>query len=357
MQVLVVGAGVVGLACARAAAHGRPRGDRRGSRERYRHRHVLAQQRGHPRRPLLSDRLEARPALRARAADALRFLRLPRRAAPQMRQARRRHQRRARSRGSKRSSSRRRSTACEGVEMIDGAAARRLEPALSCVAPCARRKPASSTATATCWRCEGDLEDHGGVVALNTPIERLVQIGGRLGGSFRRRRSAVDHRRRGGQRGRARRAKARRATEGYPQERVPRLFFGEGQLFQLCRPAGVFAADLSGADPGRARRARDARSRRPHALRARRRVDRTQENYDVDPARAAAFYAPHPRLLAGAAGQLLVPDYSGIRPKLTGPSEAAADFMIDAPQGPWRARARAAVRHRIAGAHLGALAR
>jgi L-2-hydroxyglutarate oxidase LhgO len=26
-----------------------------------------------------------------------------------------------------------------------------------------------------------------------------------------------------------------------------------------------------------------------------------------------------------------VPDYSGIRPKLTGPGEPAADFLIDAP--------------------------
>ena len=55
------------------------------------------------------------------------------------------------------------------------------------------------------------------------------------------------------------------------------------------------------------------------------------ENYDVDPKRAQVFYASirkyFPRLPDGA----LVPDYSGIRPKLTGQSEAAADFMIDGP--------------------------
>ena len=49
------------------------------------------------------------------------------------------------------------------------------------------------------------------------------------------------------------------------------------------------------------------------------------------PARAASFYARirtyWPRLPDGA----LAPDYSGIRPKLTGPSEPQADFLIDAP--------------------------
>ena len=58
-----------------------------------RHRRVVAQQRGHPRRPLLHDRLEARLSLPARAAHALRVLRLARRAAQEMRQAGRRDQR------------------------------------------------------------------------------------------------------------------------------------------------------------------------------------------------------------------------------------------------------------------------
>jgi L-2-hydroxyglutarate oxidase LhgO len=57
-----------------------------------------------------------------------------------------------------------------------------------------------------------------------------------------------------------------------------------------------------------------------------------RENYDVDAGRAAAFYrsirAYWPALPEGA----LQPDYAGIRPKLTGRGEPAADFMIDAPK-------------------------
>jgi L-2-hydroxyglutarate oxidase LhgO len=54
-------------------------------------------------------------------------------------------------------------------------------------------------------------------------------------------------------------------------------------------------------------------------------------DYSVDPARAEAFYrsirAFWPALPDGA----LSPAYAGIRPKITGPDEAAADFVIAGP--------------------------
>ncbi|WP_153098875.1 NAD(P)/FAD-dependent oxidoreductase [Paraburkholderia hayleyella] len=54
-------------------------------------------------------------------------------------------------------------------------------------------------------------------------------------------------------------------------------------------------------------------------------------HYDVNPERAASFYsairAYWPALPDGA----LQPAYSGIRPKLSGPGEAAADFVIQGP--------------------------
>ncbi len=54
-------------------------------------------------------------------------------------------------------------------------------------------------------------------------------------------------------------------------------------------------------------------------------------NYDVDPARADAFYsavrAYYPDLPDGA----IQPGYSGIRPKLQAPGEAPRDFMVQGP--------------------------
>jgi L-2-hydroxyglutarate oxidase LhgO len=56
-----------------------------------------------------------------------------------------------------------------------------------------------------------------------------------------------------------------------------------------------------------------------------------KENYDVDPTRAAAFYAGIRAYWPGLPDNALAPDYAGIRPKLTGPGEPAADFMIEGP--------------------------
>ena len=55
------------------------------------------------------------------------------------------------------------------------------------------------------------------------------------------------------------------------------------------------------------------------------------ENYDVDPRRAEVFYASVRRYFPGLPDGALVPDYAGIRPKLTSEKEPAADFLIDTP--------------------------
>jgi L-2-hydroxyglutarate oxidase LhgO len=55
-------------------------------------------------------------------------------------------------------------------------------------------------------------------------------------------------------------------------------------------------------------------------------------DYAVDPGRADRFYAAirswWPQLRDGQ----LVPAYAGVRPKLSGPGEPAADFVIQGPQ-------------------------
>jgi L-2-hydroxyglutarate oxidase LhgO len=54
-------------------------------------------------------------------------------------------------------------------------------------------------------------------------------------------------------------------------------------------------------------------------------------DYTVDPERAKGFYAEVRRYWPGLPDGSLSPGYSGVRPKIYGPGEAAPDFRIDGP--------------------------
>jgi L-2-hydroxyglutarate oxidase LhgO len=56
-----------------------------------------------------------------------------------------------------------------------------------------------------------------------------------------------------------------------------------------------------------------------------------REDYRVDPARAERFYAAIRRYWPALPNESLQPGYAGIRPKLHGPDEPAADFLIQGP--------------------------
>ena len=219
----------------------------------------------------------------------------------------------------------------EGFELIDGAAARAMEPALNCVA--ALRSPETGIIDSHGFMraLQGDLEDRGGVIAFNTTIERLihtqagwvVRFSGRESGEL-----AVDAVVNSAGLGAQPLAKR---TEGYAPERVPRLVLARGNYFsyggrpvfsRLIYPApridGGLGTHVTLDLAGRMRFGPDVEW-----------IDR--EDYNVNPERAKSFYASIRRYWPALPDNSLFPDYAGIRPKLTGPGEPAADFMIDAP--------------------------
>ena len=57
-----------------------------------------------------------------------------------------------------------------------------------------------------------------------------------------------------------------------------------------------------------------------------------EPGYAVDIGRAEGFYAAIRRYWPGLPDGALLPGYAGIRPKISGPGEAAADFRIDGPR-------------------------
>jgi L-2-hydroxyglutarate oxidase LhgO len=219
----------------------------------------------------------------------------------------------------------------EGFVMIDGAGARAMEPALACVAALHSPETGIVDSHAFMRALQGDLEDRGGVIAFNTRIERLshsqagwlVRYGGSESGEL-----AVDAVINSA--GLGAQALARR-TDRYPDERVPRLVLARGNYFgytgrpvfsRLIYPApridGGLGIHVTLDLAGRMRFGPDVEW-----------IE--EESYDVNATRAASFYGAIRRYWPALRDGTLQPDYAGIRPKLTGPGEPAADFMIEGP--------------------------
>jgi L-2-hydroxyglutarate oxidase LhgO len=219
----------------------------------------------------------------------------------------------------------------EGLELIGGNAARDLEPALACIAAVHSPETGIIDSHGFMLALEGELEDRGGVIAFETKIDRLaptahgwcVHFAGKESGTL-----DVDAVVNSAGLGAQALAKA---TDGYPQESVPRLVLAKGNYFGYAgRPAFsrlIYPAPVDGGLgihvtldlAGRMRFGPDVE-----------RID--DETYDVDARRADSFYARIRTYWPGLVDGKLVPDYCGIRPKLSGPGEPAADFMIDGPR-------------------------
>ena len=201
----------------------------------------------------------------------------------------------------------------ENLTMLEAAEANRMEPALQCVAAFHSAETGIIDSHRYMLALQGDLEDRGGVIAFNTPVDRIVRdgagwrvaFGGPEPGAI-----TVDAVINSAGHGAQRLA---RVTEGFPAEHVPRLVLAKGNYFGLtCRspfsrliypapvPGGLgihITIDLA----GRARFGPD--------------VEWIEEmNFDVDPRRADAFYAAIRTYWPGLPDNALVPDYAGVRP-------------------------------------------
>ena len=223
-----------------------------------------------------------------------------------------------------------RANGVESLELIGGNAARALESELSCIGALHSPETGIIDGHAYMLALRGDLEDAGGAIAFNTKVEDAARKGGQwqvaFGGSggdefaF----DALVNCAGLGAQGVA------RAMADYPATRVPRLVLAKGNYFTFAgKPAfarliyptpivGGLGVHVTLDLAGRMRFGPDVEW-----------VER--ENYDVDPARAALFYERIRTYWPGLPDGSLAPDYSGIRPKLSGPGEPQGDFLIDAP--------------------------
>src|SRR5271170_4264892 len=215
----------------------------------------------------------------------------------------------------------------EGVEMVGGNAARAMEAELSCIGALWSPETGIIDSHGYMLALWGDLEDRGGMIAFETPVERMsyktphwhVQFGGSEPGTVAF--DAVVN-----AAGLGAQAIARR-IENYPAGQVPRLVLAKGNYFgfagkpvfsRLIYPTpidGGLGVHVTLDLAGRMRFGPDVEWI-------------GEENYAVDPRRADSFYDRIRAYWPGVPAGSLVPDYCGIRPKLTGPGEKPADFMI-----------------------------
>ncbi len=221
------------------------------------------------------------------------------------------------------------------LQWLDGAAARVLEPALQCHAALLSPSTGIIDSHGLMLALQGDLERAGGMLAVRSPVHAVAVDAGSLvldvGGDSPQRLSAGIVVNAAGLWAPALAAR----TEGLPAACVPTAHYAKGSYFSLSGRApftrliypvpeqaglGVhLTLDLA----GQARFGPDVEWIAPATPDA---ID-----YRVDPARGDAFYAEVRRYWPDLADGALQPAYSGVRPKLGGKGTPAADFVVQGP--------------------------
>ncbi|MBP1871607.1 L-2-hydroxyglutarate oxidase LhgO [Ensifer adhaerens] len=216
------------------------------------------------------------------------------------------------------------------LRQISAADARSLEPALATTGALLSPSTGIIDSHAYMMALLGDAENDGAVLVLNSPVERgrvanggvVVDVGGAEPVSLACRLFVNAA-------GLAA-PKLARLIEGMPPALVPREYYAKGDYFshvgkapfsRLIYPVpvkGGLGIHLTLDMAGQARFGPDIEW-----------IDTL--NYDVDPAKATSFYAGVRRYFPDLKDGALVPAYSGIRPKIVPPEVASQDFVVQGP--------------------------
>ena len=221
------------------------------------------------------------------------------------------------------------------VQALDPGEARVLEPALRCTAALFSPTTGIVDSHALMLALQGDLERQGGLVAVASAVDSVVldptgrlhvvrlADGSEIGTSVLINAASLHA------------CAIARRMQGLSPDHIPQPSYAKGNYFSLAGAApfsrlvypapadaglGVhLTLDLA----GRARFGPDVEwlaVDSPEAI-----------DYAVDPRRADGFYAQVRRYWPDLPDGALTPSYSGVRPKINKPGQPAADFRIDGP--------------------------
>lgn len=219
----------------------------------------------------------------------------------------------------------------DDLELLDGETAQRMEPALRVAGALLSPSTGIVDSHALMLAFQGDLEHAGGAVVCHAPILSgaaqpgggfLLQVGGEepMALECEVLVNAIG----------LHAPDLARRIEGIPPSSIPQAHLCKGSYYSLGGRApfqrlvypvpepGGLGVHLTLDLGGQARFGPDVQW-----------VER--EDYDVDIRRADGFYAAIRRYWPGLPDGALTPGYAGIRPKISGPNEPAADFVVSGP--------------------------
>jgi L-2-hydroxyglutarate oxidase LhgO len=216
------------------------------------------------------------------------------------------------------------------LALLSQAQVKALEPALQCVAALHSPSTGIVDSHALMLALLGDLENLGGVLALNSAVDhvRIAQSAIELiatDGTRLMANTVVNAAGHGA-------TKLAAKMQGLPGKCIPRSYYAKGSYFSLAgrnpfshliypvpEVAGL-GVHLTLDMAGQARFGPDVQW-----------VERP-DDLEVDAARGDVFYAEVRKYWPQLADAALIPAYAGIRPKISGPDAAASDFCIQGPE-------------------------
>ena len=224
----------------------------------------------------------------------------------------------------------------DDLQFLTQAEALALEPALACQAALLSPSTGIVDSHGLMLSLLGDAENAGAMLAVNSAVKSLaaqagqaqsaikIEVGGEGGGTVLLARTVVNAA------GLHAPALAAR-TQGLDARHVPSAYYAKGNYFTLAGRApfshliypvpepGGLGVHLTLDLGGQAKFGPDVQW-----------VD-SPDDYLVDPTRGEGFYAEVRKYWPALADGALQAGYAGIRPKISGPGQPAADFVIQGP--------------------------